>query len=36
VTVRAVDEFGRVHHAHRVLEILGSSAVSAQALRYPD
>ena len=26
VTVRATDEFGRVHHAHRVLEIQGSSA----------
>lgn len=26
LTVRAVDEFGRVHHAHRVLEIEGSSA----------
>jgi hypothetical protein len=36
VTVRAVDEFGRVHHAHRVLEILGSSAVSALPLHYPD
>ena len=24
VSVRAVDEFGRVHHAHRILEITGS------------
>jgi hypothetical protein len=29
VTVRATDEFGRVHHAHRVLEIEGSSAPAA-------
>lgn len=28
VTVRATDEFGRKHHAHRVLEIAGSSAPS--------
>jgi hypothetical protein len=28
VTVRAVDEFGRKHHAHRILEIAGSSAVN--------
>ena len=26
VTVRATDEFGRQHHAHRVVEIQGSSA----------
>ena len=26
VSVKAVDEFGRTHHAHRVLEISGSSA----------
>jgi hypothetical protein len=36
VTARAVDEFGRVHHAHRVLEILGSSAAPAAPLRYPE
>jgi hypothetical protein len=36
VTARAVDEFGQVHHAHRVLEILGSSALPAAPLRYPD
>ena len=33
---RAVDEFGEVHHAHRVLEIRGSSAVPADPARYPD
>ena len=27
LTVRATDEFGRVHHAHRIVEIVGSSAV---------
>jgi hypothetical protein len=26
LTVRAVDEFGRTHHDHRILEIVGSSA----------
>ena len=36
VTVRAVDEFGQVHHAHRLLEILGSSAGPADPVRYPD
>jgi len=36
VTVRAVDEFGQVHHAHRLLEILGSSAAPADPVRYPD
>ncbi len=36
VTVRAVDEFGQVHHAHRVLEVLGSSAASAAPVHYPD
>jgi hypothetical protein len=36
VTVRAVDEFGQVHHAHRVLEVLGSSATPADPVRYPD
>lgn len=35
VTARAVDEFGRVHHAHRVLEITGSSANPVGTLRYP-
>jgi len=36
LAVRAVDEFGRVHHAHRVVEILGSSALPVAPLRYPD
>jgi hypothetical protein len=36
VTARAVDEFGRVHHAHRVLEVLGSSAAPAATVVYPD
>jgi hypothetical protein len=36
VTVRAVDEFGRTHHAHRVLEVLGSSAAPVDPVRYPD
>jgi hypothetical protein len=36
VTVRAVDEFGQVHHAHRVLEVLGSSGTPADPVRYPD
>jgi len=36
LTVRAVDEFARVHHAHRVVEVLGSSALPAAPRRYPD
>lgn len=36
VTVRAVDEFGRTHHAHRVLEVLGSSAAAVDPVLYPD
>jgi hypothetical protein len=36
VTAKATDEFGRTHHAHRVLEVLGSSANVAGALRYPE
>jgi len=36
LTVRAVDEFGRVHHAHRVVEVLGSSAVPEGPVRYPE
>jgi hypothetical protein len=35
VTIRAVDEFGQVHHGHRVLEILGSSAAPSTPVRYP-
>ncbi|MDJ0786285.1 MAG: calcineurin-like phosphoesterase family protein [Myxococcota bacterium] len=34
VTVRAKDEFGRTHHAHRVLEVEGSSAPGGE-LRWP-
>ena len=33
---KATDEFGRTHHAHRVLEVLGSSANAPGALRYPE
>jgi hypothetical protein len=36
VTAKATDEFGRTHHAHRVLEVLGSSANAPGALRYPE
>lgn len=35
LTVRATDEFGRVHHAHRVLEISGSSALPDDGVVYP-
>jgi len=35
VTVRAIDEFGRSHHAHRILEITGSSAVKPKGAKYP-
>ena len=35
VTVRAVDEFGRVHHGHTVLEILGGMAGSDAGMAYP-
>ena len=35
VTVRAVDEFGRVHHAHTVVEITGGAAHSAKRIAYP-
>ena len=30
LTVRGRDEFGRIHHAHRILEIEGSSAIGAR------
>lgn len=33
--VRAVDEFGREHRAHRVVEITGTSALPADGLGYP-
>ena len=36
VTVRAVDEFSRVHHAHAVLEITVGVAETAAGLSYPD
>jgi len=36
LSVRAVDEYGAVHHAHRVVEILGSSAAPSSPVRYPD
>ncbi len=35
VTVRAVDEFGRVHHGHTVLEITGGMAGSEEGIAYP-
>ena len=35
VTVRAVDEFGRIHHAHAVLEITAGFAGSETGLLYP-
>ncbi len=35
LSVEAIDEFGRTHHAHRVLEIGGTSAPAATGLRYP-
>ena len=34
VTVRAVDEFGRIHHGHTVLEIVGGMKGSEKGLRY--
>lgn len=35
VTVQAIDEFGRVHHGHTVLEITGGLAGSEAGLSYP-
>ena len=35
VSVEVVDEFGRRHHGHKVLEIAGSSSNPAAAPRYP-
>ena len=35
ITVRAEDEFGRVHHGHAILEITAGLAGSEQALEYP-
>ena len=34
ITVRAVDEFGRVHHGHTVLEIVGGMKGTEEGLRY--
>ena len=34
ITVRAVDEFGRVHHGHTVLEIVGGMKGTEKGLRY--
>lgn len=34
ITVRAVDEFGRIHHGHSVLEIVGGMRGSEKGLRY--
>ena len=36
LSVRAVDEFGRVHHAHDVLEVTGSSAPQGGAPTWPE
>ncbi len=36
VTVRAVDEFGRVHHGHTVLEVVGGSGGTEAGLDYPE
>ncbi len=36
VTVRAVDEFGRVHHGHTVLEISAGTAGSERGMAYPE
>ena len=35
VSVEVVDEFGRRHHGHRVLEVAGSSAPPGGTVRYP-
>ena len=35
VTVRAEDEFGRVHHGHAILEIAAGHAGSEQGIQYP-
>ena len=36
LTVRARDEFGRVHHAHKVVEIMGTSATQEKRVTYPE
>jgi hypothetical protein len=35
LTVRASDEFGRVHHGHAVLEVTAGFAGSEEGMRYP-
>ena len=35
VTVRAADEFGRIHHGHAILEIIAGFADSEVGLQYP-
>ena len=35
VTVRAADEFGRIHHGHAILEIIAGSADSEVGVQYP-
>ena len=34
VTVRAIDEFGRVHHGHSILEITGGMRGTEAAVKY--
>ena len=34
LTVKATDEFGRHHHAHKILEVMGTSATASGRLRY--
>lgn len=36
VTVRAEDEFGRIHHGHAILEIAAGHSGSEQGLQYPN
>ena len=36
VTVRAVDEFGRTHHGHTILEVTGGMAGTEEGLAYPE
>ena len=35
LTVKATDEFGWHHHAHKILEVMGTSAKASGPLRYP-
>ena len=34
ITVRAIDEFGRVHHGHSILEITGGMRGSEAGVKY--